>query len=57
MKQRLMAPELWEELNKQLNSMLENGVINSGKSAWGLVPHFVKKKNRKWRMCLDFHEN
>ena len=44
------------ELDKQLTSMLANGVIRPSKSAWGSRPVFVQKKNRDWRLCLDFRQ-
>lgn len=56
MKMRPLAPELLKELYKQIDAMLENGVISPSKSEWGGVPVFVRKKDGGWRLCLDYRE-
>ena len=51
---RPLAMPLRMELEKQVESMLQKGVIRSSTSPWGSVPVFVKKKAGEWRMCLDY---
>lgn len=53
-KLRHLTPELQAELDKQLTAMLEAGVIQPSKSAWGAAPVFVKKSDGGWRLCLDY---
>lgn len=53
-KLRPLVPELRAELDKQLEKMLEEGILHPSKSAWGSAPVFVRKKNREWRLCLDY---
>lgn len=56
LKQRHMAPELKAELEKQIADMLNAGVIQKSKSAWGAAPLFVKKKDGGWRLCVDYRK-
>eukprot|EP00923_Selenidium_pygospionis_P017423 GHVN01030668.1.p1 GENE.GHVN01030668.1~~GHVN01030668.1.p1 ORF type:complete len:221 (+),score=18.86 GHVN01030668.1:1386-2048(+) len=51
---RPMTPVPREELDVQLAKMLKHGVIRPSKSPWGSPPVFVRKKNGKWRMALDY---
>lgn len=53
-KLRHLTPELQKELETQLTAMLEAGVLQPSKSAWGAAPVFVKKKDGGWRLCLDY---
>eukprot|EP01071_Lankesteria_metandrocarpae_P013289 Lankesteria_metandrocarpae@DN6986_c0_g1_i1.p1 len=53
-KLRPLSAKLKEELNKQLDSMLAAGVIQTSKSEWGSVPVFVKKPDGSWRMAVDY---
>jgi len=51
---RRLAPPLKEELEKQVKTMLKAGVLVPSKSEWGSAPTFVRKKDGKWRLCLDY---
>lgn len=53
-KVRYLTPELQKELETQHTAMLEAGVIQPSRSAWGAAPVFVKKKDGGWRLCLDY---
>jgi hypothetical protein len=53
-KYRRLPESMKEELEKQLDEMLKEGVLRPSKSAWGSVPVFVKKPDGKWRLCLDY---
>lgn len=53
---RRLDPEQRKELETQLESMLEKGVIRPSKSPWGASPVFVKKKTGGWRLCLDYRD-
>ena len=53
-KLRHLEPQLKEELEKHLTSMLAAGVIRPSKSPWGASPVFVRKKDNSWRMALDY---
>lgn len=41
-------------MDQHLDEMLKHDVVRPSKSPWGSVPVFVKKKNGKWRMALDY---
>jgi hypothetical protein len=45
-----------EEAKKQLQEMLENGVIEPSKSAWASALLYVRKKNGTLGLCLDFRK-
>ena len=55
-KYRSLPPPLEEELKKQLDQWLEEGIIESSTSPWSsnVVP--VKKKSGSIRFCLDFRQ-
>ena len=54
MKQRPMTESMVVEYKKQVDELLEKGVIQPSKSAWGSVPVFVKKPDGSWRLCFDY---
>ena len=48
-----MTPIESEELNKQVNELLQKGLIRESLSP-GVVPAVLEpKKNGEWRMCID----
>ena len=55
-KLRYVAPELKQELEKQLDSQLKKGVIRPSKSPYGARPIFLKKKTGEWRIVLDYRD-
>nr|GEX23523.1 putative reverse transcriptase domain-containing protein [Tanacetum cinerariifolium] len=51
-----LAPSEMKELSVQLQELLEKGFIRLSLSPWGEPVLFVKKKDRSFRMCIDYHE-
>ncbi|GJT17477.1 hypothetical protein Tco_0876183 [Tanacetum coccineum] len=45
---------IMKELSKQLQELLEKGFIRPSSSPWGAPVLFVKKKDRSFRMCIDY---
>nr|GEW18950.1 putative reverse transcriptase domain-containing protein [Tanacetum cinerariifolium]GEW47051.1 putative reverse transcriptase domain-containing protein [Tanacetum cinerariifolium] len=52
---RLALSEM-KELSKQLQELSEKGFIRPSSSPWGPPVLFVKKKDRSFRMCIDYRE-
>jgi hypothetical protein len=50
-----MPPNELAELKKQLQELLEKGLIWPSSSPWGCAALFVKKKDKSLRMCVDYH--
>nr|GEY08354.1 putative reverse transcriptase domain-containing protein [Tanacetum cinerariifolium] len=44
-----------KELSKQLQELFDKGFIRPSSSPWGAPVFFVKKKDRSFRMCIDYH--
>ncbi|KAL8108994.1 hypothetical protein AgCh_025188 [Apium graveolens] len=51
-----MAPMEMKELAKQLQELLDKGVIRPSVSPWGAPVLFVKKKDGSMRLCIDYRE-
>ncbi|KAL8133741.1 hypothetical protein AgCh_008979 [Apium graveolens] len=51
-----MAPMEMKELAKQLQELLDKGVIRPSISPWGAPVLFVKKKDGSMRLCIDYRE-
>src|SRR5215467_14677157 len=51
-----MAPVELEELKKQLQDLLDKGLIRPSVSPWGAPVLFVKKKDGSLRLCIDYRE-
>jgi hypothetical protein len=51
-----MAPAELKELKTQLQELLDKGFIRPSVSPWGAPIHFLKKKDRTMRMCIDYRE-
>ncbi|GJW99199.1 putative reverse transcriptase domain-containing protein [Tanacetum coccineum] len=49
-------PEDLHELSNQLQELAERGFIRPSTSPWGAPVLFVKKKDRSFRMCIDYRE-
>ena len=50
---RMLTPEMLES-KMQLQELLENKYIRSNVSPWGALVLFVKKKDGRLRMCIDY---
>ncbi|GJT34510.1 putative reverse transcriptase domain-containing protein [Tanacetum coccineum] len=51
-----LAPSELNELSDQLKDLLEKGFIHPSSSPWGAPVLFVKKRDRSFRMCIDYRE-
>ena len=51
-----MAPVEMKELAKQLQELLDKGIIRPSVSPWGAPVLFVKKKDGSMRLCIDYCE-
>ncbi|GJU62061.1 putative reverse transcriptase domain-containing protein [Tanacetum coccineum] len=51
-----LAPSEMRELSNQLQELAEQGFIRPSTSPWGAPVLFVKKKDRSFRMCIDYWE-
>nr|GFB19300.1 reverse transcriptase domain-containing protein [Tanacetum cinerariifolium] len=52
---RLAPPEM-KELSEQLKELSDKGFIRPSSSPWGAPVLFVKKKDRSFRMSIDYQE-
>nr|GEU68370.1 putative reverse transcriptase domain-containing protein [Tanacetum cinerariifolium] len=50
------APFEMKELSDQLKELFDKGFIRPSSSPWGAPFLFVKKKDRSFRMCIDYQE-
>jgi len=51
-----MAPVELAELKKQLQELLDKGLIQPSVSPWGTPILFVRKKDGSLRLCIDYQE-
>ncbi|GJY39344.1 hypothetical protein Tco_0425708 [Tanacetum coccineum] len=51
-----LAPSEMKELSDQLKELSDKGFIRPSSSPWGAPVLFVKKKDRSFRMCIDYRE-
>ncbi|GJZ41824.1 putative reverse transcriptase domain-containing protein [Tanacetum coccineum] len=51
-----LAPSEMQELSNQLQELTDRGFIRPSTSPWGAPVLFVKKKDRSFRMCIDYRE-
>ena len=49
-----LSPKEHEELQAQLDDLLAQGHIRPSTSPYGAPVLFVPKKDRRWRMCVDY---
>ncbi|GKE54172.1 putative reverse transcriptase domain-containing protein, partial [Tanacetum coccineum] len=52
-----LAPAEMKELAEQLKELSDKGFIRPSSSLWGAPILFVKKKDRSFRMCIDYRSN
>ncbi|GJV73895.1 hypothetical protein Tco_1493890 [Tanacetum coccineum] len=51
-----LAPSEMQELSNQLQELADRCFIRPSTSPWGAPILFVKKKDRSFRMCIDYRE-
>ncbi|GKF92894.1 hypothetical protein Tco_0279613, partial [Tanacetum coccineum] len=51
-----LAPSKIKELAEQLQELSDKGFIRPSSSPWGAPVLFAKKKDRSFRMCIDYRE-
>ncbi|GJU37621.1 putative reverse transcriptase domain-containing protein [Tanacetum coccineum] len=51
-----LAPSEMKELAEQLQELSDKGFIRPSSSPWGALVLFAKKKDRLFRMCIDYRE-
>ncbi|GKB81406.1 putative reverse transcriptase domain-containing protein [Tanacetum coccineum] len=51
-----LAPFEMKEFSEQLKELFDKGFIRPSSSPWGAPVLFVKKKDRLFRMCIDYRE-
>ncbi|GJU83816.1 retrotransposon protein, putative, ty3-gypsy subclass [Tanacetum coccineum] len=51
-----LAPSEMQELSNQLQELMDKVFIRLSSSPWGAPVLFVKKKDRSFRMCIDYKE-
>ncbi|GKE22080.1 hypothetical protein Tco_1433592 [Tanacetum coccineum] len=51
-----LAPSAMHELSDQLQELADRGFIRPSTLPWGAHVLFVKKKDRSFRMCIDYQE-
>nr|GEU70865.1 putative reverse transcriptase domain-containing protein [Tanacetum cinerariifolium] len=51
-----LAPSEMKELSDQLKELFNKGFIRPSSSPWGALVLFVKKKDRSFRMYIDYRE-
>lgn len=44
-----------DEIERQISTLLQQGVIRNSTSAFSSPVILVKKKDSSWRMCVDYH--
>ena len=56
MRPYVLSPPLREELNIQIDELLKKGFIERKRSPYASSPVMAKKKNGKWRFCVDYRK-
>nr|GEZ45168.1 putative reverse transcriptase domain-containing protein [Tanacetum cinerariifolium] len=51
-----LAPSEMQELSNQLQELADRGFIRLSTSPWGAPVLFVNKKDKSFRMCIDYRE-
>ncbi|KAJ5082230.1 hypothetical protein N7532_011273 [Penicillium argentinense] len=49
-----LSVEKLDELGRQIEDLIQKGLIQPSASPWGFPVVFVRKPDNKWRMCIDY---
>ena len=51
---RRLGPEKDSEVQRQVDELVAKGLVEPTTTAWSSPVVLVKKKDRSWRLCVDY---
>jgi len=51
-----VSAALQSDINAEVEAMLKEGVIQPSQSNWAAPVLLVRKKDVRWRFCIDYHK-
>lgn len=52
----MVSPKVLKEVNKELDEMIKDGVVDKSKSDWSSPIIMIKKPDGTYRVCLEFRK-